>query len=536
MPRASSVVSTAQRRHANADEPRYAFWRSLLLKCPVFVPSASAGRMQQTTAYTVARSMGNLKDSGLRKSQGSQKKSRGTRSRSTGSALPRAVLAKACSKGPEEDINMAMYAVNEDKLRALGISDAEIAYTKLAFKCKPSLALTYSRRIKHLEEYNAAFICALRERSIVLQRLQRTLRELRGPRTMILANLARLRSLTLYMCSLINATRLLCGKPIVLPGLQLNTQTNWLVMLRKECFMTRRTAAILITLFKFFGRKSYAQVRPVINQYYDSCLTSAPADFEPSDSILLESGLLRKASPPSSGVHENSASDSLHGKSLVEDEPPLTVTEGSTHENALGFSRMDGLSLSETIYDDTEDNIHTVVPGDVALYLLLGVTADEVFEGNDLGVAWTAHVDRLLFLQRTLTNYCEDEAPLLEEMPQVDVPPLTGSQAIQMVRAESFIQTDYFTVLRDFNAVGLDVVRVPVDTEDPFETFRSDFVLSRPPDVEEPVQHAQGYRPPLEVERESALKPDDPVLRHRVTYRAAKPIFSMGKSVQLSED
>ncbi|EFO64500.1 Hypothetical protein GLP15_2009 [Giardia lamblia P15] len=523
------------RKHSQKQEERHAFWRSLLLKCPVFVPvQGSTHKLQKVTAYSISKHVNRtransqltpIRTAPLSRSltttaPGSFQNTRTPRGSAVSSTirstppirkagltvsvlsgdsllspsntisftvfkhLPQSSLSGGLSaRKSTAELSPSEWAHLEAMQTDLGLCEAEIAYSKVTIKSNPALGKAYFRRTKSLTEYNSAYRIAYKERTIVLARIQKSIKELRGSRIVLLRSLERLRALTIYMCSLINATRLICGKPVVLPGLNLYSEQNWLYDLRHELFMNRKTTAILLTVFKLFGRKKYEDVRFVVDAYFTSCIT----DFPPTLPLLEQELSQTFCMPTNKGASlRSTALDSsafgVNSKTIGNNEssqPALeaTYTPDDNMNNIGYFSRMDGLSMTDTIYDEDAD-LDRVIAGDVALYLLLGVSAEEVFDGDDLAVAWNTHIDNLINTYRRLSNVELEEVPSLQDLPIVDIPLLTGLQIVEMARTETFIVSDYINLLKDFDNVGLDVVRIPVDPSDPFETYRVNFDLS----------------------------------------------------------
>lgn len=166
-----------------------------------------------------------------------------------------------------------------------------------------------------------------------------------------------------------------------------------------------------------------------------------------------------------------SSAPAINGKTASDDGSSQPTLEAAyipdDSMNNMGyFSRMDGLSMTDTIYDEDAD-LDRVTAGDVALYLLLGVSAEEIFDGDDLAVAWNTHIDKIINTYQRLSNVELEEVLSLQDLPIVDIPLLTGLQIVEMARTETFIVSDYINLLKDFDNVGLDVVRIPVDPSDP---------------------------------------------------------------------
>lgn len=523
------------RKHLQKREERHAFWRSLLLKCPVFVPvQGSTHRLQKITAYSISKHVdrtrassqitpvrttslstslkasvtgslhgnkaprGSTVSSTIRSTPPIRKKVDPNASTLSNDSLlsspnassplfkhlPKCALGNSLStKKLTAELSPSEWTCLEAMQTELGLCEAEIIYSKVTIKNNPSLGKAYFRRTKSLTNYNTAYKIAFKERVIVLARIEKTIKELRGSRIALLRSIERLRALTIYMCSLINAARLICGKPVVLPGLNLYSEDNWLCDLRHEVFMSRKTTAILLTVFKFFGRKKYEDVRSVVNAYFASCITDYPPTLSSTNQHLSRSfGMsvgderLVKNITLDSDVTDGKTKKGNDDKSL-QSTLEVTYISGDSINNVGYFSRMDGLSMTDTIYDE-ETDIDKIITGDVALYLLLGVSAEEIFDGDDLAVMWNKHIDNTINTYQNLSNIELDEVPSLQELPIIDIPLLTGLQIIEMVRTETFIVSDYTNLLRDFDNVGLDVVRIPVDPSDPFETYRINFDLS----------------------------------------------------------
>lgn len=524
------------RKQSQKQEERHAFWRSLLLKCPIFVPvQGSTHKLQKITAYSISRHVdrtrassqitpirtaplsrslktpvpgslysskaprGSTVSSTIRSTPPIRKKvdpnastlsndsllsSPGTPPSAVFKHLPRGALGNSLStKKSATELTPSEWAHLEAMQTKLGLCEAEIIYSKVTIKNNPSLGKAYFRRAKNLTDYNTAYKIAYKERAIVLARIQKSIKELRGSRIILLRSIERLRALTIYMCSLINAARLICGKPVVLPGLNLYTEDNWLCNLRHEVFMNRKTTAILLTVFKLFGRKKYEDVRSVVNAYFASCITDFPPTLSLTEQHMNRSfgmplcdDTLAKSIALDSGATEAKNKKDGDDKSL---QPALEATyvPGDSMNNVGYFSRMDGLSMTDTIYDEDAD-VDRVITGDVALYLLLGVNAEEIFDGDDLAVVWNTHIDNTINMYQSLSNIGLEEVPSLQELPIIDIPLLTGLQIVEMARTETFIVSDYANLLKDFDNVGLDVVRIPVDQSDPFETYRVNFDLS----------------------------------------------------------
>lgn len=523
------------RKHSQKQEERHAFWRSLLLKCPVFVPvQGSTHKLQKITAYSISKHVNRtransqlnpvrtppLSRSLTKAVPGSLQNTRTPRGSAVSSTirntppirkpgLTTSVLSNDSLLSPSGTTSFAVFkhlpkgSINgslstrkstaeltlsewthlEEMQTDLGLCEAEIAYSKVTIKNNPALGKAYFRRTKNLTEYNSAYRIAYKERAIVLARVQKNIKELRGSRIALLRSLERLRALTIYMCSLINAARLICGKPVVLPGLNLYSEQNWLYDLRRELFMSRKTTAILLTVFKLFGRKTYEDVRSVVDAYFTSCITDFPPTLSLSEQELSRTlGMPPNEDASLKSTMSASSAPAINGKTASDDGSSQPTLEAAyipdDSMNNMGyFSRMDGLSMTDTIYDEDAD-LDRVTAGDVALYLLLGVSAEEIFDGDDLAVAWNTHIDKIINTYQRLSNVELEEVPSLQDLPIVDIPLLTGLQIVEMARTETFIVSDYINLLKDFDNVGLDVVRIPVDPSDPFETYRVNFDLS----------------------------------------------------------
>lgn len=582
------------RKHSQKQEERHAFWRSLLLKCPVFVPvQGSRHKLQKITAYSISKHVDrtrtnsqitpvrstslsrSLRTAAPRSLQGTRTPRSsatsstirstppirktgpnasalssdsllsppGTSSSAVFKHLPKGSLSSSLStRRPVPELSSSEWTHLEAMQVDLGLCEAEIVYSKVTIKNNPMLGRAYLRRAQNLTDYNSAYKIAYKERAIILARIQKSVKELRGSRIVLLRSIERLRSLTIYMCSLINAARLICGKPVVLPGLNLYTERNWLCDLRHEVFMNRKTTAILLTVFKLFGRKKYEDVRSVVNAYFASCITDFPPTLSLTEQKLNRSfGMLVEESAPLGSAVLASGASTIKDKRDGDDQslqPALEATynPGDSINNVGYFSRMDGLSMTDTIYDEDAD-LDKVTAGDVALYLLLGVSAEEIFDGDDLAVVWNTHIDNTINAYQRLSNVGLEEVPSLQDLPILDIPLLTGLQIIEMVRTETFIVSDYVNLLKDFDNVGLDVVRIPVDPSDPFETYRINFDLSLLCDktdlsVSELNGKSIGCSPmPLKTTLSCSGE-----IAHRPDNSSRSSVFSMTKSISVEGD
>ncbi|TNJ28587.1 hypothetical protein GMRT_12751 [Giardia muris] len=328
----------------------------------------------------------------------------------------------------------------------LNLPEGERAYAYRQLQRNKTLAQEYHRRLVLLISYKKQYEAALLKRNEIMRDLSRFLGKMRGSRSDLTYCLTRLRYITIKLGSLLNIARVLCQKPISLPSLTLlcPDASNWNTFLKSETFYNRTTTALLFTIFKFFGERTFQEVQNITNKYFDRCTKGKTylekcSILQPRDTDISYSCISKRSRLNLSAITCVPTGRTTPNESLAEEESYLAPEHG-TH-----------------ISDE-----------DVSLYLLLGLEAEAVFDGDDLALKW----NEFLLKRNGMYSWEDDEGEMIHYGKADWVPLLQPTNIRDMVVWEPMIQDDVAKMLNMLHKNHEEPVIIPVrDDVRPFETY-----------------------------------------------------------------
>lgn len=317
------------------------------------------------------------------------------------------------------------------------ISEGERIYAYRQIQRNRTLAQAYYKRLTLLLSYRHQYDEAMLNRQEVLLDLSRFLTKMKGSRIDLTYCITRLRYLTFKISSILNLARVICRKPVSFPDLSLSVTdlANWNLYLKQEAFYNRNTTAIVFTVLKFFGQRTFQEVQHIVNKYFERCINGK--------------NYLEKCSV-------------LHGNR----DPDISYSCVSrrSHLNISGIAPIH-VEQQEEIEQDLSVRISE---DDVSLYLLLGLDAEAIFDGDNLAVKWNEFLSK-----RNGAYYWEDDPLEMQRFGKSDWVPLLKPQNIRdMVVLEPMIQGDVIRMLKLLRENSEAPVTIPLRNDiSPFETY-----------------------------------------------------------------
>lgn len=317
------------------------------------------------------------------------------------------------------------------------VPEGERIYAYRQIQRNRTLAQAYYKRLTLLLSYRHQYDEAMLNRREVLQDLSRFLTKMKGSRIDLTYCITRLRYLTFKISSILNLARVICRKPVSYPDLTLSVTdlANWNLYLKQEAFYTRNTTAIIFTVLKFFGQRTFQEVQNIVNKYFDRCTRGK--------------NYLEKCSV-------------LHGNR----DPDISYSCVSRRSH-LNISCIAPVHAEQP--EQTEHDLSArISEDDVSLYLLLGLDAEAIFDGDNLAVKWNEFLSK-----RNGAYYWEDDPLEMQRFGKSDWVPLLKPQNIRdMVVLEPMIQEDVTKMLKLLEENSEVPVTIPLRNDvSPFETY-----------------------------------------------------------------
>lgn len=317
------------------------------------------------------------------------------------------------------------------------VPEGERIYAYRQIQRNRILAQAYYKRLTLLLSYRHQYDEAMLNRREVLQDLSRFLTKMKGSRIDLTYCITRLRYLTFKISSILNLARVICRKPVSYPDLTLSVTdlANWNLYLKQEAFYTRNTTAIIFTVLKFFGQRTFQEVQNIVNKYFDRCTRGR--------------NYLEKCSV-------------LHGNR----DPDISYSCVSRRSH-LNISCIAPVHVEQQEQTD-QDSSARISEDDVSLYLLLGLDAEAIFDGDNLAVKWNEFLSK-----RNGAYYWEDDPLEMQRFGKFDWVPLLKPQNIRdMVVLEPMIQEDVTKMLKLLKENSEVPVTIPLRNDvSPFETY-----------------------------------------------------------------
>ncbi|ESU45857.1 Hypothetical protein GSB_150255 [Giardia duodenalis] len=317
------------------------------------------------------------------------------------------------------------------------IPEGERIYAYRQIQRNRTLAQAYYKRLTLILSYRHQYDEAMLNRQEVLQDLSRFLTKMKGSRIDLTYCITRLRYLTFKISSILNLARVICRKPVSYPDLALSVTdlANWNLYLKQEAFYTRNTTAIIFTVLKFFGQRTFQEVQNIVNKYFDRCTRGR--------------NYLEKCSV-------------LHGNR----DPDISYSCVSRRSH-LNISCIAPVHMEQPEEPD-QDSSTRISEDDVSLYLLLGLDAEAIFDGDNLAVKWNEFLSK-----RNGAYFWEDDPLEMQRFGKSDWVPLLKPQNIRdMVVLEPMIQEDVAKMLKLLKENSEVPVTIPLRNDiSPFETY-----------------------------------------------------------------
>lgn len=289
--------------------------------------------------------------------------------------------------------------------RKLEVSQEEQDFAYSRTVSSSLLAKAYTSRLRDVAWLRSTFVSVFTARQRAVGELQGVFDSGKGSRRRLFSDLQILHVSTMRLASLTNSVRVLCNKPVSLPGLQIssNPANNFLIYLLIENIFTRQNLALVMAALRFEGVTSLVECTNRVNVFFDNCKRYCAADAGEDPLAGQPDGESLGTSPGEAGAAEADALDSS----------PLT------------------------------DDI-------ISLYFILGITVGDDFTDNDLPERW---VEFLLA--------GPPEGPSLQS-----ASPLTPDDVYAMVNAELDLISDYRQAERKCGASSVKMSLVPVSPVD----------------------------------------------------------------------
>lgn len=317
------------------------------------------------------------------------------------------------------------------------VPEGERIYAYRQIQRNRTLAQAYYKRLTLLLSYRHQYDEAMLNRQEVLQDLSRFLTKMKGSRIDLTYCITRLRYLTFKISSILNLARVICRKPVSFPDLTLSVTdlANWNLYLKQEAFYNRNTTAIIFTVLKFFGQRTFQEVQNIVNKYFDRCTRGR--------------NYLEKCSV-------------LHGNR----DPDISYSCVSRRSH-LNISCIAPVHIEQR-EEPEQDPSSRISEDDVSLYLLLGLDAEAIFDGDNLAVKWNEFLSK-----RNGAYYWEDDPLEMQRFGKSDWVPLLKPQNIRdMTVLEPMIQEDVVRMLKLLRENSEVPVTIPLRNDvSPFETY-----------------------------------------------------------------
>jgi len=287
------------------------------------------------------------------------------------------------------------------------------------------LARAYSSRLKDLVWLRSSFVNVFRVRQRAIEEIKSVFEAGKGSRRRLFSDLQILHSSTMRLASLTNSARVLCGKPVNLPTLQVSTDPskNFLIYLLIENVFTRQNLAMAMTALRFDKIASLVECTNRINGFFDNCKRYCVAGDEGASDGGGKEPVAERTSTPGPGEH---APSQAGGDTL--DSSPLT------------------------------DDI-------ISLYFVLGIVVGDEFADHDLPERWVS----FLLDGPAGGPSCEEQSPL------------SPDDVYAMINAEVDLIEDYQQAEKNCKLSSVKMTLVPVSpTEGMLEVYESHGAKSSP--------------------------------------------------------